>query len=131
MRLMRCGVCRYWMPVGPHYLSLHWQHYEQTCPACSAHLVWQPSPWARVLIPSVSLGISVLLGAVAGGWWAEYVELCDGNPVLAAALAACLGVGLIYLGVCTIGRLYPGKWVVRHTVRDDGTANVLHSRLAG
>lgn len=131
MQRMRCGVCRYWMPVAPRYPSLPWQHHEQTCPACSACLVWQPDPSARWLIPLTCLGIAVGLGCVVGNCWDEYLGLCAGSPLLATLLAVCLGVGLIYLCLRGIGRLWPGQWTVRHVVRDDGTANMLHSRLAG
>lgn len=77
------------------------------------------------------LGIAVGLGCVAGNCWDEYLGLCAGSPLLATLLAVCLGVGLIYLCLRGIGRFWPGQWTVLHVVRDDGTANMLHSRLAG
>lgn len=131
MQRMRCGVCRYWMPVGPHYLSLQWARHEQTCPACLARLTWMPNPFARLVISIVCMGVAIALGSAVGYWWDDYRELCGGNPLLAGLLAGCFGLGLIYLCLQGIGRIWPGKWTVRHTVRDDGTANMLHSRLAG
>lgn len=131
MQRMRCGVCRYWMPVGPHYLSLQWERHEQTCPACLARLTWRPNPRARLMIFIVCTSVAIVLGSVVGCWWDDCLGLCAGNLLLTVGLLVSLAACLMCLCIQGIARIWPGKWTVRHTVRDDGTANILHSRLAG